>query len=192
MICAPALSAMSAVVRLDHGQPPVGVDRDMSLATDDLLGRVVAALSGRWRLHRLAVDHACRRASRAARPLAVDHQRNVMNGAEQKLPHETAEPPIHRLPRRKVSRQHPPAAARARHVADRVQDFTQVHRGLATFLRRSRQQRRDPLPLLISQIGRVSLRLLRNIGHPATIRWGPHPKLESRHDPRHNPFSNGL
>ncbi|HEV1992952.1 MAG TPA: phage terminase large subunit, partial [Candidatus Acidoferrum sp.] len=27
---------------------------------------------------------------------------------------------------------------------------------------------------------------------PATIRWGPHPKLESRRKLQHNPFSNGL
>src|SRR5208282_2206684 len=39
---------------------------------------------------------------------------------------------------------------------------------------------------------RVALGLLLNFGHPATRRWGPHHKLESRPNPPLNGFSNGL
>jgi hypothetical protein len=46
-------------------------------------------------------------------------------------------------------------------------------------------------PLLVRQIERVPFGFLLDFGHPAAIRWGPHPKLESRLKPIHNPFSNG-
>ena len=38
----------------------------------------------------------------------------------------------------------------------------------------------------------MALGLLLKFGHPATRRWGPHPKLESRPNPPLNGFSNGL
>jgi hypothetical protein len=38
----------------------------------------------------------------------------------------------------------------------------------------------------------VALGRLLKFGHPATRRWGPHPKLESRPNPPLNGFSNGL
>src|SRR4051812_2596352 len=92
IIWAPALSAMSAVVRLTISSRPSVIDGDMTLAPNNLLGRVVAALSGRRRLHGLAVDHARGRACRSARALAVDHQRHVMDGAEQKHSNEAPKP----------------------------------------------------------------------------------------------------
>jgi len=49
-------------------------------------------------------------------------------------------------------RQHPRTGARARHVADRVQNLVQVHRWLAAFLRRLCQQWRNPRTFLIRQI----------------------------------------
>jgi len=52
--------------QVDHQKPPVSVDRDVALAADDLFGRVVAPLLGGRRLHRLAVDHARRRASHSS------------------------------------------------------------------------------------------------------------------------------
>jgi len=58
------------------------------------------------------------RARPAAHLLAVGHQRHIVQGAEQQAPHKAAKPPIDRLPRPEISRQHPPAAARARQVAD--------------------------------------------------------------------------
>ncbi|MBB4860365.1 hypothetical protein HNO88_003708 [Novosphingobium chloroacetimidivorans] len=44
--------------------------------------------------------------------LAIEHQRDVVDRAEQQPVHKAAEPPIYRLLGRKVDRQHPPATAR--------------------------------------------------------------------------------
>jgi hypothetical protein len=109
-----------------------------------------------------------------------------VNGLEQKAPHEAAKPPIDRLPRRKIFRQHPPAASGAGDVADRVQDRARVGAGPAALLGRFGQKWRDPLPLLVGQIRRVALGFLLDVGHPATIRLGPHPQRESRRDPKRN------
>src|SRR3972149_5866883 len=79
--------------QVDHEQTPVGIDGDVPFAPDHLLSRVIAAFLGSWRLHRLAVDYARRRLPRSPRALAVDHQRHVMDGAEQQQPHEAAGPP---------------------------------------------------------------------------------------------------
>ena len=59
-------------------------------------------------------------------------------------------------------------------------------------LGRASQERLNPRPLLVGQIRRVALGLLLNFGHPATRRWGPHHKLESRPNLPFNGFSNGL
>jgi hypothetical protein len=106
-----------------------------------------------------------------------------MNCPEQKKPNETAELPTVRLPRRKVLRPHPPAAARAGYVTRCVQDLTQVNLRLAALLGRLRQDRRDPIPFLIRQVGRIPLRFLLDIDHSVMVRLGPHPKLESRRIP---------
>jgi hypothetical protein len=58
------------------------------------------------------------------------------------------------------------------------------HRGL--------MERLNPRPLLVGQIRRVALGLLLNFGYPATRRWDPHHKLESRPNLPFNGFSNGL
>ncbi len=63
----------------------------------------------------------------ACRPAAVQHQHHVMDGAEQQAPHE-AEPRLDGLPWPKVDRQHPPAIARARQLADRLHHLAQVYR----------------------------------------------------------------
>jgi Transposase DDE domain len=95
----------------------------MTLAPVDLLVGVIAARAlAAGTFTDLAVDHAGGRARHPADPLAVDHQRHVTDRFEQKAAHEAAEPPIDRLPRREVLRQHPPAAARPRYVADRIQE----------------------------------------------------------------------
>jgi hypothetical protein len=62
---------------------------------------------------------------------------------------------------------------------------------LAAFPRRLRQERRDPIPLLVGQVRRIALGLLLSVGHPATIRFGPHPKLESRPKPLRNHSQTG-
>ncbi len=143
----------------------------MALAPDRLLGGVVAALGARrGGLDRLAVDHASAGAGRAADPFAVHHQRNVVDRPVQHQPHETPEPPVHRLPGWKVLGQHAPAAARPRHVADRVQHLPQIHLRLSPPCRRLRQQRGDPLAFLVSEIGRIALRLPLDRGHASCRR----------------------
>src|ERR1700722_10498536 len=79
-----------------------------------------------------------------------------------------AKPPVDRRPRRKVLRQHPPAAARAGQISDRVQNLVQIRPGRPPALGRARQERLNPRPLLVGQIRRVALGLLLNFGHPAT------------------------
>jgi hypothetical protein len=54
--------------------------------------------------------------------------------------------------------------------------------------RLAEEARSAPIP----QVTRIALGLVLNLGHTATIRWGPHPQLESGRRPLHHPFSNGL
>jgi bifunctional DNA primase/polymerase-like protein/D5-like protein/primase-like protein len=177
---------------IDHQEAAVGVDDDMPLAADDLLAGVVASRFGRRCLHCLAVGDARRRAGLAARTLAVHHQRDVMDGAEQQQTHEPPKPPVDRLPGRKVLGQHAPAAAAACHIADRVQNLAQINLGFAPALRRPRQQRPDVLPLSVRQVRGVALDLLLDGGNTAARLWGPHPQLESRRPASLQAFSNGL
>ena len=65
---------------------------------------------GEERLHGVAVEYASRRAGLAPRRLPVQHQRDIVDGAEQQPPDEATEPPVDRLPRPEMHRQHPPAA----------------------------------------------------------------------------------
>jgi hypothetical protein len=46
----------------------------------------------------------------------------------------------------------------------------------------------DEFPSARPPFGRIAF----NLGHPATRRWGPHHKLESRPNPPFSGFSNGL
>ena len=167
---------MSAVVRLTMSNRPSVSTAIWRLRPTIFFPASQPRFFGRRRLDRLAVDDPRRRARRAARSFAIYHERNIMDGSEQKHPDEATELKL-------SARAENPSAAFASqrgtgHIADRVQYLTQVYVGLAALFGRSRQERRDPLPFLARQIGRIPLRLLRNIGHPATIRWGPHPKLE--------------
>ena len=115
-----------------------------------------------------------------------------MDGLEHEAPDESAKPPIHGRPGREVLRKHPPTAARARQIPDRVQDFAQIGLNRPPLLGGARQERLNLRPLLVGQIRRVALGLLLNLGHPATRRWGPHPKLESPQARPFNGFSNSL
>ena len=57
--------------QIDHQQAPVGVDRNVALAPDDLLARIITPCVSMRSLDRLAVDHAGRRARLAPGPLTV-------------------------------------------------------------------------------------------------------------------------
>ena len=137
---------------VDHQQTTVGVDGDMSLTSDDLLASVITSCFRFSSLDPLAVDDAAGRARLASDPLTVKHQRHVVDGLEQEAPHEPAKPPVDRRPRRKVLRQHPPAAARAGQIPDRVQNLAQIRPGRPPALGRARQERLNPRPLLVGQI----------------------------------------
>lgn len=179
--------------KADQQEPPIGVDGDVPLAALQLLRRIVPAALGRsGRLDGLAVQHARARACRTPGPLAVEQQRDVVDGAEQEAAHEAPEPPVNRLPRRKIVRQHPPAAAGTRQVADRVQDLAQVHARLAPPLGGRGQKRPDLLPLRVGQIGRIAPVLKSRL--TCTVRLGPHPTYVGSAcaiSTRRSPFSNG-
>ena len=86
-------------------------------------------------------------------------------------------------------RQPPPERARYRIAFKTSRKSVRAGRPL---LAGARQERLNPGPLLVGQIRRVALGLLLNFGHPATRRWGPHHKLESRPNLPFNGFSSGL
>lgn len=109
--------------QVQHEKAAIRIYSDVPFAAFDALAGVVSAVFGGRRLDRLAVHNRSCRALLPSLPLPVQHQGHVVDGAEQKQPDKTAEPPVHRLPGRKIMWQHPPAAARARKVAQRIQDF---------------------------------------------------------------------
>ncbi len=82
----------------------------------------------------------------------------------------------------------PPAAARAHQVAHRVDHLPELHLARPTTATRFGHERRNPLPFLIRQIGRITLRLSGDPGHPAPLLWCPHPELESQPALDRNPL----
>jgi len=160
--------------QVDHQQSPVRVHRDVSLAAFSPLGGIVATTTGRVRrLDRLAVQHTCARAGFATGLLAVEHQGDVVDSAEQQAAHEAAEPPVDRLPWAEVHRQHAPASTGAGHIADRVQHLAQIHLGLPSTPGRLGQQRSDPVPFGVGQVSRVTATVLEG-ELPLTMLLGPH------------------
>jgi hypothetical protein len=178
--------------QIDHQQSSVGIDGDVALATDDLLVGVIASRFSVGRFHRLAVEYAARGAGFTSDTFAVEHERHVVNGLEQHAADEPPEPPVDGLPRAEIDRQHAPATATARQIADRVQHLAQVNADFAAALGRLGQQRLDMLPLGVSQVSRIPLGLAGDVGHPASILLGPHSKLESHRTGPPQPFSNSL
>ncbi len=124
----PAPRAVGNVRRcqVHHEQPSIRIHRDMPLAPDDFLGRVVATLVGRGRFDCLAVDDARTWARLPPSQRPIQHQHHVVPRAEQEAAHEPTKLPIHGLPRREVVRQHAPAATRPHQIAQGVHHLPQV------------------------------------------------------------------
>lgn len=123
---------------------------------------------------------------------AVQHQGDIVDRAKKQPAHEPPESPIDRLPRRKVVWQNAPATADPGEVTQGINNITQVGRRFASSLRHRRQKWLDEQPLLVGQIGRITLRSLLKSSHSATARSGPHPKPETHRSQAFNSFSNGL
>lgn len=83
--------------QIQHEQASVGVDRDVALASDDLLTRIVAPRFRLGRLDGLAVDDPAGWARLTTLPFTIDHQRHVVNGVEHEAAYEAAKPPVDRL-----------------------------------------------------------------------------------------------
>ncbi len=84
--------------QIDPQQPPVEIDRDMTLAADDLLAGAIAACLAVRRFGRLAVDHRGRRACFATLPFPVEHEFDVLDRLEREAPRQFAKPVVDRPP----------------------------------------------------------------------------------------------
>src|SRR4051794_33447955 len=84
------------------------------------------------------------------------------------------------------------AAARTDQITHRVNHLAELDLPWPAPASGLGHQRRDRLPFLIRQVGRIALRLLGDLGHPAAALLGPHPELESYLTASWNPFPNGL
>jgi hypothetical protein len=181
MAFAPALSEVSAIVRLTTAagdrscRRRYGVCGRRSSCPVDATGA-----AGRRSLDRLTVDHAGAGLMFAPLSFAVDHQCNVMDGLEQQPPHEPPEPPVDCLPGRKVDRQHPPFAIRTNHVSDGIEDLPKIPLSPPARCAGRWHQRFHRRPFRIGQVAGISLRLLRDLGHPAPALICPHYMRESR------------
>ena len=134
-------------------QQALRVDHQMALATVDLLAAVVAArpahLGG---LDRLAVD------DRGGGPGGAPHHLacTLAQRGVDRLP-QAAQAPLpkvveHRLPRRKVSRQHPPGHAATQDVEDGIEDLVQNNGASTPSALRLRKQRLEDRILFVGQI----------------------------------------
>ena len=143
-----------------------------------LLPAIVSPCFSFWSFDRLAVDDASGWARFASHALSVEHQRDVVDRLKQEPTDKSAKPPIDRLPRREIIRQHPPSPARTGHVADCVQHLPQIDLDRSPSRRCAGKKGLNPRPFLVGQVARIPFGLLLDLGHSAARCWGPHPKLE--------------
>src|ERR1700733_1017086 len=179
---------MSAGVRLTIRRRPSVSTAMWRLRPAIFLPRVVSSCFSFRSFDRLAVDDAPGWARFASHALSVEHQRDIVDRLKHEPTDKSAKPPIDRLPRREIIRQHPPSPARTRHVTDCVQHLPQIDLDRTPRLRRARKKRLNLRPLLVGQGARAPLGLLLDLGHSAARRWRPHPKLESRSKEPFNGF----
>ena len=147
-------------------------------------------LLGKGGFDSLAVQHVAGWARFTACLLPVDHERHIVDRAEQQT-NEAPKSPVHHLPGTELAWQPPPAARATGHVPDCVQDFAKVEGRFAPARRRLGHRRRDPLPLGVGQVRQVPPGFACDAGQPASALSGPQPKLQSQPDAPQQPFLNG-
>ena len=151
--------AIPDVGGVDHGadQQSTGIGDDMALAPLDQLGRIEAPDIPAFRgFHGLAVDHAGRRAGLASRRFTRGHEKVMVESAQRSVGTPSIEVTLDRTARRELPRQHPPLAARARHVQDRVQHLAQVSRLGPAMPFASGKVRGNHFPFLVRQVACVT------------------------------------
>ena len=147
-------------------------------------------LLGKGGFDSLAVQHVAGWARFTACLLPVDHERHIVDRAEQQT-NEAPKSPVHHLPGTELAWQQPPAARATDHVPDCVQDFAKIDGRFAPAGRRLGDKWRDPLPLGVGQIRRVPPEFACDVGHTASALSDPHPRLKSQRNAPPQPFLNG-
>ena len=138
-------------------QQSTAIGDDMALAPLDQLGRIEAPDTLAFRgFHGLAVDHAGRRAGLASRRFTRGHEKVMVESAQRSVGTPSIEVTLDRTARRELPRQHPPLAARARHVQDRVQHLAQVSRPRPAMPFAGGKVQGNHFPFLVRQVACVT------------------------------------
>src|SRR5439155_11528134 len=110
-----------------------------------------------WRSHgAIAVDYGGGRTWLAPFLFAHSQVKILMDPFQRTIPIPQHQVPMRGALGRKVLRQSLPLATRPQHVEYRVEDFSDVHRALATATLGRRNQRRNQRPFLVRQIAVVA------------------------------------
>ena len=196
MACAPLAVGDVGGRQIDHEKAAVSVDGDVPLSPDDLFGGVVTPCLRVRSLDRPTIDDSRRRAGLAPVALAVEHEFDVVYRLNQKAARQLAKPPVDRTPVAEMNGKHSPTAARAHEKPGGVHHLAELDFPRTASVPGIGHQRREPLPLFIRQIRRVTLRLPGDLGYSPALLGCPHPKLESQLQETGNPslteFPNGL
>jgi len=137
--------------------PSIGIDHRMSLASLDLLARIVAARAAAFGcLDALAVQDRCGRARLAPGTLAVAHDQMMVDRLPRAVVAQPGEPAIDRAPRGKAVRHEPPGDTTAQHVTDGVDDLAQGPRALAPAGGGGRQEGREDRPFRVGQVASIA------------------------------------
>ena len=160
----------------EHESAPVGIDERMTLATLDLLARIIASGAAAFRgFDALAVDDRRRRRGFPANPFAVGHHQRMIDPLKQAAVAKDREPTVDRLPRREPVRQQPPRTTGAHNVEDRIHDLAPAPRQRPAITAVPGHPCRDQPPFDIRQITLVT-QLTTAILPPGG--WGPHGSVQ--------------